>query len=960
MVNGLLNRYPLTEDGYIALAANLFWNNWPSLTGMFIRINNFLTSIHSENRDPAILTHWAGVRFLLDSQRAKLHERRNSRCFKRVEWNDMRLTERDGWHVLEWAEGKGGGKEDLETIQASMLEMVMPVLPHRLNEDWRRVIESIDILDIPGMRAGRQGAEQGKRQSADAIEEQMEIVKRGKVAYLFERYTDEMLIQTLLLLARGGNLEVTAQMKYHIDKWGRARYGEDAWPTKVKDKLPALFLGVTGIDEEFRNRDEYANHMLYETRLTQVADALGEVMSDFGGIGQPFTNVYPLRYPGTWDADQEQREKAGVEKWVRAEDAFMKSKMVAKHCANPAEKWKAAMTDNDGGLSLISPRWREVTTATKKQAQLEDGIKEVRTRLHQLSQGWVVNADSNIDREQRKQCADRVLEWLTSNPQAIYDRVRVLEKTLGFDDGEQYAVSDFADIPIRAGVGRPEPLERRFTKKLQEYLHEWATVSDRGEMGAEHAQPSRRADRGWAARTSDSSPVTCATRCARRLNVRAGLPAVAQSRQSEAPRRDRQTPGPPQVRGDHDERLRHEPRAERRADAGGRGSQSGRFRADELVRDAVAKPPAGLPRLRCGRRDPRAAGQLGIGQNHRTVFEYHVLRAHQQRRSFMHILFANTGVQVVCVPLQSGRRYTTAQIGYGWQHCRCKPEAGAEEEHDEDEVPPPLVFPYIQWQIIQSNVSKIFLAVDTSLGDPDLGYFSDPSTLAGDFHVRLKDMLDREGQPLQGIPEIELCLRASSATAGEAKPVHMVVDFGNSRTGALLIEMAGEVSQTAEMTPFELINRYNLDHFNDEGEQISKPGRPVVLVQDPVGEHALPRPAGNGRRRNTTARPARACSARSRSPVSGKRTCGRICSTTGPCPGWGAKSTTSARSCTPRATSAPAISSPKRYLWAADDSWLEGAFWYMADPHDRDNTGSSPPSCTDRCSASFTKTTAIS
>ena len=108
----------------------------------------------------------------------------------------------------------------------------MPVLPHRLNEDWRRVIESIDILDIPGMRAGRQGAEQGKRQSADTIEEQMEIVKRGKVAYLFERYTEEMLIQTLLLLARGGNLEVTAQMKYHIDIWGRARYGEDAWPTQ--------------------------------------------------------------------------------------------------------------------------------------------------------------------------------------------------------------------------------------------------------------------------------------------------------------------------------------------------------------------------------------------------------------------------------------------------------------------------------------------------------------------------------------------------------------------------------------------------------------------------------------------------------------------------------------------------------------------------------------------------------
>ena len=29
------------------------------------------------------------------------------------------------------------------------------------------------------------------------------------------------------------------------------------------------------------------------------------------------------------------------------------------------------------------------------------------------------------------------------------------------------------------------------------------------------------------------------------------------------------------------------------------------------------------------------------------------------------------------------------------------------------------------------------------------------------------------------------------------------------------------------------------------------------------------------------------------------------------------------------------VSSPKRYLWADDDSWLQGAIWHMADPDDR-------------------------
>ena len=71
----------------------------------------------------------------------------------------------------------------------------------------------------------------------------------------------------------------------------------------------------------------------------------------------------------------------------------------------------------------------------------------------------------------------------------------------------------------------------------------------------------------------------------------------------------------------------------------------------------------------------------------------------------MHTLFANTGVQIVCIPLQAGRRFTSAQIGYGWQYCKTKGQPN--ESGDE---PKPTDYPYIQWQIIQSTVSKLFLA----------------------------------------------------------------------------------------------------------------------------------------------------------------------------------------------------------------------------------------------------------
>ena len=401
VLSGLMSRYPLSDEGYVAAAAKLFWDNWPSLTDMFLRINSFLERICVGEHDPAILTHWAGVRFLLDSQRAKIHERRTSKCFPHVDWRDFHLCERAGWYVLEYQPGSGNGNEALETIQAGMLELVLPILPHRLNDDWRKVIEQMDFLDIPGMRAGRQGAEQGKRTAADSLDEQMEIVKRGKVAYLFERYTEELQIQTLLLLSRGGNLEVTAQMKYHIDKWGKARYGEKTWPHKVRDDTPALFIGMTGIDEEFRNREEYADKMLYERRLGQLADALGNVMSDFGGKDRPFTNVYPIRYPGTWDTARAQREESDLEKWNRARKAFLDAELVKNYVRNAEQRWDAAMRDDDGCLSLISAGIRSVTTAEEKQNQIQQEIVEIRNRLLQLSRGWVVDPDANVDREKR-------------------------------------------------------------------------------------------------------------------------------------------------------------------------------------------------------------------------------------------------------------------------------------------------------------------------------------------------------------------------------------------------------------------------------------------------------------------------------------------------------------------------------------------------------------------------------
>jgi len=302
----------------------------------------------------------------------------------------------------------------------------------------------------------------------------------------------------------------------------------------------------------------------------------------------------------------------------------------------------------------------------------------------------------------------------------------------------------------------------------------------------------------------------------------------------------------------------------------------------------------------------------------------------------MQILFANTGVQLVCVALRGGSRYQTAQIGYGWQRCYC----GSGQEGEA-----PRGFPYIQWQIIQAGASKLFLAVDTTCGDPEVGYFCQPSALTKDFAVHLEGLLDLGGQPLKGVPAVDLVIRPATATAGDAKHVHMVIDFGNSRTGALLLELAGEISQTPQMLPFELMNRYHLDAWNEAGDHISLPASrwfsskthwcntPYLppIPHKKIEYHTVDDDDsrggwfGRGKKKPRQSKVEMLVAP----PLFDDLSMVRM----------GREADDVVQVMRAEGDVRTGVSSPKRYLWADDDSWLEGANWHMADPADRCRSG---------------------
>lgn len=288
----------------------------------------------------------------------------------------------------------------------------------------------------------------------------------------------------------------------------------------------------------------------------------------------------------------------------------------------------------------------------------------------------------------------------------------------------------------------------------------------------------------------------------------------------------------------------------------------------------------------------------------------------------MHILFANTGVQIVCVPLPLAGRPSAASVGRGWQPYEAQGPDGRRAR-----------LPYLQWRFAPGSVGKLFLAVDTTCGRPEDGYACDLSALDRDLPIPLDlaGLVGPAGKPMGLAGRVELVLRPLGA--GDPKAVDLVVDLGNSRTGALLLEPTGDRLANPPL-PFVLVNRHRLDAWDERGE--FDRARAERWFSSRTHWCTAPyRPPGRVSRvryksvRGWFGTDARKWEESVTPDLFRDLSMARM--------GREAEDVTLAiRAGGDLRTG---VSSPKRYLWADDAGWLEGADWFMADPDDRSATG---------------------
>lgn len=288
-----------------------------------------------------------------------------------------------------------------------------------------------DLLDFPGYKARLECSdivaymEKGKEDSR--VEQ---FFRRGKVAYLFQRYNTERELTSLLLCVAAP--DNTPGLPAAIEEWIVSTHG--ATPQARQGTRNALFYVLTKSDRHFEKKAG-ANP---ETHWNDVLR--GMFIDHFGGThslktkwvdewepGSPFNNLFMLRNINIqWNAMMNY-EKVGIapggdgqqpargasaekETGIRAdmkdyademEKQFLASSLVKRHFRSPATAMEEVMKLNDGGIGYIKRSLEPLCDPDLKLAQIAAAVAEARQNLLSTLEPFHHSGDQEAERKKK-------------------------------------------------------------------------------------------------------------------------------------------------------------------------------------------------------------------------------------------------------------------------------------------------------------------------------------------------------------------------------------------------------------------------------------------------------------------------------------------------------------------------------------------------------------------------------
>lgn len=284
------------------------------------------------------------------------------------------------------------------------------------------VLGQTDLLDFPGARNRFDKPLAVTLSVGDTDDALRELLLRGKVAYLFDRYVENQEITSMLLCIPGSNME-TISLPGLVENWIALTHGNTPAARKGLDTV--LFFVLTKFDEllvdsgadggtttRFQRRMEAS---LLE-KFTQVADKWVMEWTP----GSAFNNCFWLRNP-KYPAEAVINYQEGREVSLRPEKAdrlaelkqgYLAADHVQRHFADPDAAWDAAMSLNDGGV-------RYLIEALTRVAKPDNKLRQIEAQLDRLSQEalnevaeYYVSGDIEKRINEKRAAAEKVIDGL--------------------------------------------------------------------------------------------------------------------------------------------------------------------------------------------------------------------------------------------------------------------------------------------------------------------------------------------------------------------------------------------------------------------------------------------------------------------------------------------------------------------------------------------------------------------
>lgn len=338
---------------------------------------------------------------------------------------------------------KGGNLAPPTELSLAQLAALTAELVFPLVEKTREpLFEEVDLLDFPGYR-GRLNVESlddvRRAVKSDDANPVAQLILRGKVAYLFERYTDSQEMNVLIVCTPSNKQSDVTSVGPVLDEWIKRTQGDTA-EIRARRRC-GLLWAITMFDMRIGNSLDHGEDML---RMAWGSGGMMKMamLERFGQYawmqewapGQAFGNTFLVRKPRMKVAfiDLEDGREIGINAGMAPQldlmkQTFAEDETVKEHVRTPADAWDAMVQINDGGMGRMAAYLKEVAQRRFKSERIREQMDELVHDLVENRLGPWYQAEGAGETEKKKKVAQQIVDAIKPRALLIGELMHRLE-----------------------------------------------------------------------------------------------------------------------------------------------------------------------------------------------------------------------------------------------------------------------------------------------------------------------------------------------------------------------------------------------------------------------------------------------------------------------------------------------------------------------------------------------------